>query len=326
MMGSSSDMMGSGMMDSGMMGGPMGGGMPGRRPMGGGGMGGRPMGGGGMMGGPMGGMPMGGIPRDGAPAGLTPEQVKAAMTAAGVEPEMLEAMGVNVESLISNLPGLGESSEEDKEKEFRDYVESELKKREYREKAYKYIVGVYESSDFFLSELRKIRRYFEETADQGDPIAQFHLALFLRYLGEFVDPEVDESSRIYASEEWLDKVAGTSPELKKRVEVLREQIAAEDEKQERRITDRAQKLLALIKVENGKLDQFDTVLMSVLENIKDSGSSGSYGGSSGRSGRSGGMGGSMGGGGYGGGGGSGGRSGGMRGGSGGRSGGGYGGY
>ena len=201
-------------------------------------------------------------------------------------------------------PFLEEPSEEEIESACRDLAEEKMKTKERRELAYKYIVGVYESSDFYLSELRKIRRYFESGASQGDSIAQFHLALFLRYLGEFVDPDMDESTRISNSDSWLSKVAETSDEMKKRIEILYEQIAAEDEKAGKRAIDRTQKLLALVKVEKDKLDLFDTVLLSVLANIKSSGSGTSGGSRSGGGGygggRSGGMGGRSGGG-YGGG-------------------------
>ena len=298
-------MMGSSSMGSGMMGGPpMGGGMMDRPPMGGGMMGGPPMGGGMMGRPPMGGGMMGGQPMGmGAPVGggMTGDDVKNALSAAGIDQETLSALGVDANALEDIVKNMGTSVSDlltkPSEKEIEEAAETVLRTREKRELAYRYIVGVYESSNFHLAELRKIRRYFEDAANQGDPIAQYHLALFLRYLGEFVDPEVDESTRLYESDQWLTKAAEASDEMKKRVEILREQIAAEDEKIGKRVVDRLKKVVALAKVETDKLEMFDTVLLSVQDNIKNGGRSGGYGGGMGgnRGGYGGGMGGSRGG-------------------------------
>jgi len=248
------------------------------------------MGSSGMMSGRPMGTPMGRSPMGGPPMGGGGLDVAALMEMAGsgeVDVEklkgMAESMGIAIPSGL-----LGESSSE----ELKEAAEAHLEKREKRELAYKYIVGVYESSEFHLATLRKIRRYFEHGANQGDPIAQYHLALFLRYLGEFVDSEMDESARLYESENWLTKAAEASDEMKKRVEILRADIAAEYGKTDKRLLDRIQKVLALAKVENDKLTMFDTVLVSVLANIQSSGSGsrsgGGYGGNRGGGGRSGG--------------------------------------
>ena len=175
-----------------------------------------------------------------------------------------------------------------------------FRQRELRESAYQYIFGVYESTQFHLGELRTIHRYFSNAAAAGDPIAQYHLSLFLKYLGEIVDPFTDEATR-ESEIERLWAAAELSDITKGRVEKLREQIATEVRLKTRRAQVMEARLESLWKVENDKIDLFNTVLMGVRERIS-SGSGvggrmggnmmsggmmgGDYGGSSG-SGRSG---------------------------------------
>ena len=164
-------------------------------------------------------------------------------------------------------------------------VQDELARRQLRERAYKYVVGVYESSDYHLRMLRLIHRYFQNAAEAGDPIAQYHLALFLRFLGEIVDPFTDPAEHRYASEEWLRRAA-LSDITRNRVEALNAQLAREETIAARRFANMTRKVEALVRVENDKIDMFDEVLIRVRERI----SSGT--GSSGRGGMGGGFGGS----------------------------------
>ena len=135
-----------------------------------------------------------------------------------------------------------------------------------REAAYKYVVGVYESKDFHLGTLRRIHRYYTNAAEAGDPIAQFHLALFLMYLGDIVDPFTDAATLKSDVNRWL-AAAEESPITKARVAQLREQNAAEAALAERRALLKDAKVQALLKVEKDKIDMFDTVLMGVRERI-----------------------------------------------------------
>ena len=135
-----------------------------------------------------------------------------------------------------------------------------------REAAYKYVVGVYESKDFHLGTLRRIHRYYSNAADAGDPIAQFHLALFLMYLGDIVDPFTDDATRRSEINRLL-AAAEASPIAKAHVAKLREQNAIEASLADRRALIRDQKVQALWKVETDKIDMFDTVLMGVRERI-----------------------------------------------------------
>ena len=182
-----------------------------------------------------------------------------------------------------------ELAQETLQRRLTDAVEDELRRKELRELAYKYVVGVYESSDYHLRTLRQIHRYFRNAADAGDPIAQYHLALFLRFLGEVVDPFTDPADHRAESDKLLSEL-GQQGTMQRRVEMLGTQLAREESIAPRRMSNMTRKIEALVKVENDKIDLFDEVLMRVRERIS------SGGGVSGRTGGMGGMGGSSGGG------------------------------
>ena len=165
----------------------------------------------------------------------------------------------------------------------RDAVEDEMRRRQLRERAYRFVVGVYESSDYHLRTLRQIHRYFQNAAETGDPIAQYHLALFLRFLGDIVDPFTDPAEHRYNSEEWLRRAA-LSDITRNRVEALNAQLAREEAIAARRFANMTRKIETLIRVENDKIDMFDEVLIGVRDRIASgtgtSGRTGSMGGGS----------------------------------------------
>ena len=186
--------------------------------------------------------------------------------------------------LAAQAGGMTESEKQEQEQKavdeaLRPAAEAKLKILENRQNAYKYVVGVYESTDFHLGTLRKIERYFRNAAEVGDPIAQYHYALFMRYLGDIVYPYESEDGNdvLYRSEELL-RQAEEKPDMKKRVENLKERLAIEETRKARRDSEKEKKIAALVKVENDKIDMFDTVLLSVRERISSGNNTGGRGG------------------------------------------------
>jgi len=163
----------------------------------------------------------------------------------------------------------------EREEEIQQEVENQLDitalgfywQRELRESAYKYVVGVYQGKDFHLGNLRRIHRYFRAGAEKGDPIAQYHLALFLYYLGDIVDPFSDAATLLSEANRLMAE-AEKSDVTKDRVRLLREQLAIEARLESRRAASMQQKITALYKVENDKIDMFNIVLMGVRERIR----------------------------------------------------------
>jgi hypothetical protein len=133
--------------------------------------------------------------------------------------------------------------------------------------AYKFIVGVYKSSDYHLKDLRRICRYFVDAAEKGDPIAQYHLVLFLKYLGDITfDGIMDKSEVEHLSQEWLSKVRASGlPESL--VKDLETQLAFGAKMADKRAAGMQKKLDALKKVETDKLNQIDVVLAKVSQRI-----------------------------------------------------------
>jgi len=190
------------------------------------------------------------------------------------------------------------SADEEKKilEEIEELAKEKLRATETRHAVYKYVVGVYASSDYHMRTLRQIHRYYLNAANSGDPIAQYHLALFLRYLGDIVDPDADEGYYEHESEEWLKK-AIMSDLTKKRVEELNRQLADEEKGAANRAKTMARRVEALWRVEQERLDMMDDVLIRVRDRLGNSSSGSSMGGmgGGGRSGSGGMMGGGMGG-------------------------------
>ena len=201
----------------------------------------------------------------------------------GMMPPIMMGMGMGSMQSGMSEQEIEEAEQREIERRLTLEVQDELVRRQLRERAYKYVVGVYESSDYHLRTLRLIHRYFQNAAEAGDPIAQYHLALFLRFLGEIVDPFTDPAEHRYSSDEWLRRAA-LSDITRNRVEQLNAQLAREEAIAARRFASMTRKIEALVRVENDKIDMFDEVLISVRERI----SSGS--GTSGRGGMGGGFG------------------------------------
>ena len=159
-----------------------------------------------------------------------------------------------------------------------------------RYRAFKYIVGIYQSSDYHMETLQRIHRYYENAAKSGDPIAQYHLSIFLRHLGDIVDPYAEDGEHLSESQKWLDR-ARLSPVTKARVAKLEGDIAETARKQTRRDNDYLKKSKALIKTEEDKIDLYEDILIGVRERIGNSGGGmmggmygGGYGSGSGNSG------------------------------------------
>ena len=134
-----------------------------------------------------------------------------------------------------------------------------------RLKAFQLVVGTYESTKFHRGTLIQIHRYFRAAAEQGDPIAQYHLALFLKYLGDLIDIDKEEIAHY---EKWLDQAGGTVV-AKDRVAEAKTQLA--EEAKEGRIASRAamkaERIKVLLKLENEKMDMIEVVIVEAAKRL-----------------------------------------------------------
>jgi hypothetical protein len=165
------------------------------------------------------------------------------------------------------LPPGGMDDPELRERLAREIAEEIIKMTDARRIAHKYIVGVYQSSGYHLETLHTIHSYYRRAAEQGDPIAQYHLALFLRYLGEFVIAEEDRDEIENKADEWLNKAMMT--ELAgKRVEELNKEFVAEVKRAGSRQKAMLNKIDTLVKIEDEKIDMIHEVLIKIAARAK----------------------------------------------------------
>jgi hypothetical protein len=166
-----------------------------------------------------------------------------------------------------------EEKEEKIQEEIKRMAEDKMKTMADRHDVYKYVVGVYAGKEYHLQTLRRIYRYYHNAAYQGDPVAQYHLALFLRYLGDIVDPDAEAGAHEYESLE-LRNLASASDLTKRRVEELGRQLAEGEKKAEIRARAQKMRVEALWQVESDRLDMMDDVLIRVRERLSSSGGGG----------------------------------------------------
>ena len=170
-------------------------------------------------------------------------------------------------------------------------ADENVRDNENRYRAFRYIVGSYQGSDYHLELLYTIYQYLLKAAESGDPIAQYHLALFLINLGDIVDPHTGIQSHRSEAERWLNRAA-QSDIARDRVNEVRTLIAAGASRQQRRSQNYAVRLGTLTQVEEDKIDMYVDVLIGVRDSIQSSGSGSARGrsggqGSGGQSGRQG---------------------------------------
>ena len=147
----------------------------------------------------------------------------------------------------------------------REQAEEELEKMIAKHKAYKYIVGVYQGMDYHVRDLEQIYYYFLESAEQGNPLAQYHVALFLVYFGDILDMRKEDIEQ--KCREWLAK-AYDSDLTHARVVETNAQLIAENDKKEKRIEDTGKKIETLIRLEHERMDMIDNTLIQMAKRTR----------------------------------------------------------
>jgi len=155
-----------------------------------------------------------------------------------------------------------EEIEELREELTRSTAEGIISEMDSRSSVHKYIVGVYQSTDYHLDTLFTIHDYLHRAANAGDPIAQYHLALFLRFLGDFIG--IDPAEALSENQRWLHR-ASLSDVTRDRVRQLNEQLAAEAGRAERLAQSRQERIGTLVRVEHEKIDLIHEVLTKIAD-------------------------------------------------------------
>ena len=184
-----------------------------------------------------------------------------------LDPAVLAAIAAREEAQI----------QEEVERRLEERAEEDVTENENRYRAFRYIVGSYESSEFHFVTLGTIHKYFLDAANAGDPIAQYHLALFLIYLGDIVDPHSTAEENRSDALKWLER-ARTSDIARQRVAEVERLLADAANREPRRRQDYARRLDTLIQVEEDKIDMYIEVLIRVQERIGNSSSGTGTGG------------------------------------------------
>ena len=186
-----------------------------------------------------------------------------------LDPAVLAAIAAREEAQI----------QEEVERRLEERAEEDVTENESRYRAFRYIVGSYESSEFYFVALNTIHRYFLEAAQADDPIAQYHLALFLIYLGDIADPHATAEENRSAALAWLERARNHESGIaRQRVAEVEQLLADAANREPRRRQDYARRLDTLIQVEEEKIDMYIEVLIRVQERIGNSSSGTGIGG------------------------------------------------
>ena len=174
-----------------------------------------------------------------------------------------ERAKLEIEARPKNLNA--EEIMEIKGRKLQEVAEEELEKIVAKHTAFKYMVGVYQGMDYHVRDLKKIYRYYFDAANQGNPIAQYHIALFLVYFGDVLDIKEDRIKEM--SQNCLEK-AYHSDLARERVVELRDQLLAEDKKIEKRNEDTRKKIETLVRLEHERIDMVENVCIQMAKRIK----------------------------------------------------------
>ena len=159
-----------------------------------------------------------------------------------------------------------EEVQEIKGRHLQEVAKEELEKTVAKHTTHKYIIGVYQGMDYHERDLEKIYHYFLDAANQGNPVAQYHVALFLVFFGDILDMKKDEVQQ--QCQDWLEK-AYSSELARKRVVDLNAQLSRENEgnKIEKRKEETARKIEKLLSLEHERIDMVDNTLIQTAKRV-----------------------------------------------------------
>jgi hypothetical protein len=153
-----------------------------------------------------------------------------------------------------------EETQEIKGRALQDVATEELNKMVAKHTAHKYIIGVYQGMDYHVRDLEQIYRYYLDAANQGNPLAQYHIVLFLSYFGDILEMKKEDIQQ--QCQHWLDEAYRSNSDLaKNRVVELNTQLVADDEKIKKRSEVTAKKIATLVQMEHDKIDMLDNVVI-----------------------------------------------------------------
>jgi hypothetical protein len=191
------------------------------------------------------------------------EELQRLMDDAGVQKKAEQRVRLEIETRSENM--IAEEVQEIKGRHLQAVAKEELEKIVAKHTAHKYLIGIYKGMDYHKRDLEKIYHHYLGAANQGNPIAQYHLALFLVYFGDILDMKKEDVQQ--GSESWLEK-AYSSDLTRERVVALKTQLLTESEKIEKRKEDTGRKIETLIRLEHERIDMIDNVLIQVAKRVR----------------------------------------------------------
>ena len=174
----------------------------------------------------------------------------------GVQSKATQRANLEIEARLKNL-----SMEEEQEirgRHLQVAAQEELDMMVAKHKAHKYIVGVYQGQNYHVGNLKRIYRYFFDAANQNNPIAQYHLALFLLYFGDILGMTREDVEQ--KCKDWLEKAYDSELTHDSVVEI-NTLLDAERRKAERRKEQTVEKIETMLKLEHERMDMIENALI-----------------------------------------------------------------
>jgi hypothetical protein len=181
----------------------------------------------------------------------------------GIQKMAEELARLEIETRPGNLSM--EEIQEIKGRKLQEVAQKELERVVAHHTAHKYLIGVYQGMDYHVRDLQRIYRYYLGAANQGNPIAQYHIALFLIYFGDILGMKKEDAGQ--KSQDWLAK-AYHSNLARDRVVELSTQLIADNEKIKEREEATERKMERLLRMEHEKITAVEDVLIQMAKRVR----------------------------------------------------------
>jgi TPR repeat protein len=170
---------------------------------------------------------------------------------------------LEIEAQPKNLTA--EEMQEITGRHLQEVAKEDLDVREAKQKAGKFIIGVYQGMNYHVRDLEQIYHYYLDAANRGNPIAQYHIALFLEHFRDIVNLEKEDA--VQKCQDWLYE-ASLSDLANNRVAELNAQLLEANNKTEKRKEATAQRIEKLFRLENEKMDMFYNVVIQQAKRVE----------------------------------------------------------
>ena len=132
-------------------------------------------------------------------------------------------------------------------------------------RAHRHILGIQQGRELYQRDLEDIYRYYLDAANQGNPVAMYHIIYFLVHFGDILG--LNEQEILRELEGWRER-ALTSDLTRDRIVELSRRLAREEADRERREEEAARRIETLVRLAQDRMDMIDNIVIQQAKRIQ----------------------------------------------------------